>query len=82
MFEVEKPITTIGIGVDAIPEPIRNSTVLTGNDLGLLGSVEQLPTQEEIAAFYYDDNNPHQDAHLLIKQGKIVDAWKVLLKNN
>ncbi len=80
MFEVAKPITTIGIGVDAIPEKIRNSNILTGNELGLLGSVEQLPTQEEVAAFYYDGNNPHQDAHVLIKQGKVVDAWKVLLK--
>lgn len=80
MFEVAKPITTIGIGVDAIPEPIRNSTVLTGNELGLLGSVEQIPTKEEVDAFHYDGNNPHQDAHVLIKQGKVVDAWKVLLK--
>ena len=80
MFEVAKPITTIGIGVDAIPEPIRNSTILTGNELGLLGSVEQLPTQNEIAAFHYDGNKPHQDAHVLLKQGRVIEAWKVLLK--
>ena len=57
MFEVAKPITTIGIGVDAIPEKIRNSTILTGNELGLLGSVEEFPTQEEVAAFHYDGTN-------------------------
>ncbi len=80
MFEVAKPITTIGIGVDAIPELIRNSTILTGNELGLLGSVEQIPTKEEVDAFHYDGNKPHQDAHVLLKQGRVVEAWKVLLK--
>lgn len=80
MFEVSKPITTIGIGVDAIPGPIRNSTILTGNELGLLGSVEQIPTKEEVAAFHYDGNKPHQDAHVLLKQGRVIEAWKVLLK--
>ena len=80
MFEVAKPITTIGIGVDAIPEKIRNSTILTGNELGLLGSVEEFPTQEEVAAFHYDGTNSHQDAHVLLQQGRVIDAWKVLLK--
>lgn len=80
MFEVAKPISTIGIGVDAIPEEIKNSIVLTGNDLGLLGSVEHPPTQEEVAAFHYDGNNPHKDAQQLLQQGKIIDAWCVLLK--
>ncbi|MBW6484249.1 MAG: flavin reductase family protein [Vicingaceae bacterium] len=80
MFEVAKPISTIGIGVDAIPEEIRNSTVLTGNELGLLGSVEELPTQEEVAAYQYDGTNSHQDAHILLQQGKVLEAWKVLLK--
>lgn len=49
-FEVAKPLTTIGIGYDAIPASIRNSPILTGNHLGKLGNVEQLPTQEEITA--------------------------------
>ncbi|MDT8411890.1 MAG: flavin reductase family protein [Vicingaceae bacterium] len=80
MFEVAKPITTIGIGVDAIPEKIRNSNILTANELGLLGSVEQLPTQEEVDAYNYVGNNSHQDAHILLQQGNIIEAWKVLLK--
>lgn len=80
MFEVAKPITTIGIGVDAIPEKIRNSNILTGNELGLLGSVEQIPTKEEVAAFNYEGNNPHQVAQVLLKQGSVIEAWKVLLK--
>jgi hypothetical protein len=49
-FEVAKPLTTVGIGYDAIPKAIRNSPILTGNHLGKLGNVEQLPTQSEIFA--------------------------------
>ncbi|UCS91578.1 flavin reductase family protein [Echinicola marina] len=48
LFEVEKPIKTLGIGVDQIPERIRMSSVLTGNDLGCLGNVEELPSEEEV----------------------------------
>jgi flavin reductase (DIM6/NTAB) family NADH-FMN oxidoreductase RutF len=48
LFKVAKPVRTIGIGVDAIPYAIRNSKVLTGNNLGQLGNVELLPTDEEI----------------------------------
>ncbi|MFN3487859.1 MAG: flavin reductase family protein [Emticicia sp.] len=51
MFEVEKPITKIGIGYDAIPANIRLSKILTGNHLGQLGNVESLPTQAEILVF-------------------------------
>ncbi len=51
MFEVEKPITKIGIGYDAIPANIRLSKILTGNHLGQLGNVENLPTQAEIEAY-------------------------------
>ena len=51
LFQIPKPLTTLGIGVDQIPEEIRLSSVLTGNNLGRLGNVEQLPDSEEIAAF-------------------------------
>jgi len=51
LFEVEKPLTTLGLGVDAIPSNIRNSEILTGNNLGQLGNIEVLPTKEEIAAY-------------------------------
>ena len=47
LFEVEKPITTRGIGIDALPESVRNSVVLSGNDLGRLGNLEKLPDVEE-----------------------------------
>lgn len=48
LFEIPKPLRTMGIGVDALPESIRNSGVLTGNNLGRLGNIEQFPTQEFI----------------------------------
>lgn len=51
LFEVEKPLTTIGIGVDAIPDHIRLSKVLTGNNLGQLGNVEHLPDEDEIRSY-------------------------------
>lgn len=46
LFKVPKPLTTLGIGVDALPLHVRNSTVLTGNDLGMLGNSEVIPDEE------------------------------------
>lgn len=51
VFEVRKPGLTMGMGVDQLPENIRNSEVLTGNDLGKLGLIESLPEASEIATF-------------------------------
>jgi flavin reductase (DIM6/NTAB) family NADH-FMN oxidoreductase RutF len=51
LFEVEKPLVKKGIGIDQLPEEIRLSKVLTGNDLGKLGNVEHLPTTQELQAF-------------------------------
>ncbi len=50
LFEVAKPNSKLGIGIDRIPANIRHSEVLTGNNLGQLGNVEMLPTAEEIEA--------------------------------
>jgi flavin reductase (DIM6/NTAB) family NADH-FMN oxidoreductase RutF len=55
LFKVAKPVSTIGIGVDAIPYSIRNSKVLTGNNLGQLGNVEVLPTDDAIEAYAKSD---------------------------
>lgn len=51
LFEVAKPNLKLGIGYDSIPEGIRNSEVLTGNDLGQLGNIEALPSEIEIIEF-------------------------------
>ena len=48
LFKVAKPVRTIGIGIDSIPSAIRNSAILTGNNLGQLGNVESLPGLEDI----------------------------------
>jgi flavin reductase (DIM6/NTAB) family NADH-FMN oxidoreductase RutF len=48
LFKVAKPLTTLGIGIDALPTAVRNSTVLRGNDLGMLGNIEHLPSLAEI----------------------------------
>jgi len=80
MFEIQKPITTIGIGVDQIPAKIRNSTILTGNDLGLLGGVEAIPTDEEVTDFNVQSGDKHQIAKELLAKGEVMEAWKTLLK--
>lgn len=88
LFEVEKPITTLGIGIDTLPATIRNSNVLTGNNLGQLGSVEQLPTADEIAAYktahkqaFAGTAELHTYAKMLLDVNKVAEAWKVLLAN-
>lgn len=90
MFEVEKPLKKLGIGVDQIPKNIRLSEILTGNDLGKLGNVEALPTQEEIKKFIEekdlavfaettDDKKRHLVAQEYLNENQVIDAWKVLL---
>lgn len=56
LFKVAKPLTTLGLGVDALPLSVRNSNVLTGNDLGMLGNLEKLPSAEEIDAMLSNAN--------------------------
>ncbi|MDF2452162.1 MAG: flavin reductase [Bacteroidota bacterium] len=86
LFEIEKPITTIGIGVDTIPGTIKNSHVLTGNNLGQLGNIEVLPTKEEIETYskslsqtFASENEKHQYAKTLLEVNKVKEAWCVLL---
>jgi len=91
LFEVPKPLTARGIGVDFIPEAIRNSPVLTGNDLGMLGNFQRLPTPEEIAEFLErhpefqtvlnasDEVQIHTQAKAFLHQNDVEAAWKILL---
>jgi flavin reductase (DIM6/NTAB) family NADH-FMN oxidoreductase RutF len=89
IFKVPKPLLTMGMGVDQIPESIRKSKILTGNDLGLLANVEQLPDQHAIEEFKnsYEVRRAlaggeiaiHQLAHAYLQEENVVDAWKVLL---
>lgn len=84
LFEIEKPLTTLGVGIDSLPEHIRNSKVLTGNNLGQLGNVETLPTGEEIAAYHagkpkLSEEEKHTAAKKLLEQNKVKEAWMELL---
>jgi flavin reductase (DIM6/NTAB) family NADH-FMN oxidoreductase RutF len=51
LFEVPKPAKNLGIGFDHLPEGIKNSVVLTGNNLGMLANVEQLPDMDSVLIF-------------------------------
>ena len=91
LFEIPKPLASMGIGVDQIPDFIKESTVFDGNDLGMLGNVENLPTSEEINIFVQqnfqvkgvlssaDEIKVHQKAKEYLVNQDAVSAWKVLL---
>lgn len=91
LFEVEKPLTTLGVGVDFIPNFVKESPVFNGNDLGKLGNVEAIPTEEEIAIFVQsnftvkavlsadDELKKQQLAKDFLDQNDTIGAWKVLL---
>lgn len=90
-FEIPKPLTTLGIGVDSMPEHVRNSMILTGNDLGMLGNVETLPRKDEVKEFIMSisENYPNlklasqREKHIIAKNylsyGDVSSAWKILL---
>lgn len=93
LFKVPKPNTKLGIGIDSLPEGIRKSTILTGNHLGMLGNVHELP--EINPAFedvrlkniiqYYAINPTemeqelHRYAAALLNEGRVNEAWQILL---
>lgn len=86
LFEVPKPLTTIGIGIDSLPAHIRNSQVLTGNDLGMLANIEHIPDFETVRKWAEDweadtlsENEIHQKAQEFLCNGKIADAWNLLM---
>ncbi len=91
IFTIPKPNEKLGIGFDRLPEKIRNSPVLTGNDLGKLANIERLPDRVEIAAFKKipkvveveakGEKALHTLAQQYLENGKVEDAWKVLLGN-
>jgi flavin reductase (DIM6/NTAB) family NADH-FMN oxidoreductase RutF len=91
LFEVEKPNIAIGIGVDAIPNFVKESGIFDGNDLGKLGNIEALPTLEEVTIFVNqnfavkgvlsadDEVKIHQKAKEYLENNEVQSAWKVLL---
>ncbi len=96
LFEVPKPAKNLGIGFDQLPASIKNSKILSGNNLGMLANIEQLPDADSIAihahmnkelagilaAGYAQEeleSKLHSLAHQLLNDGKLMEAWKVLL---
>lgn len=95
IFKVQKPLTTMGIGIDQIPPRIKNSYILSGNDLGKLGNIESIPGESAIKARAedieikqilensVDDNERKEKLHLLAKElleeEKVKEAWTTLL---
>lgn len=96
LFQVEKPNVKLGIGVDVLPAHIRSSNILSGNNLGQLGNVHEMPV---IDPSFHDDTlknifqyysvNPeemekelHTYAKQLLEQGKVQEAWQILLAIN
>lgn len=98
MFEIPKPISTIGIGFDQLPEDIKSSSILSGNDLGRLASIEELPNETDVNEykllelsdlFVSLEDDPtqleielHKKAKELLKENKLNDAWMTLLAFN
>ena len=98
MFEIKKPITTCGIGFDVLPVDIRNSRILSGNDLGQLAGIEELPNETDVneyklielsELFVSLENDAvelekqlHQKAKVLLSENKLEEAWLTLLAFN
>lgn len=93
LFEVEKPLQTLGVGVDKLPQAVRLSNVLTGNDLGKLGNVESFPNSDEINTFIEhsnklqsllaqkDEDGIHRFAKTFLDNGNVTAAMTVLLSS-
>ena len=98
MFEIKKPITSCGIGYDALPQDIKSSQVLSANDLGQLAGIEELPNETdvneykllELSTLFLELEHDasaleaalHRSAHDLLAQNKLEEAWLTLLSFN
>jgi flavin reductase (DIM6/NTAB) family NADH-FMN oxidoreductase RutF len=89
IFTVEKPLQKLGIGIDALPDKIKHSQYLSGNDLGQLGNLETLPVEPEIQEFnkvdykgrYKDEKELVNAARKLLAKNKVAEALKLLMGN-
>ncbi len=98
MFEIGKPITTKGVGFDQIPEDILSSSILTGNDLGKLGGIVEIPNETDVNEYKLVELSDlfveledeaekleielHKRAKELLNQNKLEEAWMTLLSFN
>jgi len=82
LFKVAKPLATLGIGVDSLPMEIKNSKFLSGNNLGKLANVEQMPLFQKTENLEYSslsNQELHLLAHQMLEEDKLEEAWQVLL---
>ena len=96
LFHVPKPNTELGIGIDALPESVRASKILTGNNLGQLANVNEMPvidpsfddTHLKNIIQYYSINPDdmekelHSYAKKLLEESKVKEAWQILLASS
>ena len=80
LFQLEKPIGKISMGFDNLPKEIRNSSILSGSDLAILASLEEIPAKTD---FLEREEKNTAEKHILAKkylsQGNVNDAWQILL---
>ena len=79
IFEIAKPISKIGIGFDGLPEEILNSSILTGNELAMLASVDTIPSQKNKESITLNTEEKHILAKKMLEQAKIIEAWQILI---
>ena len=81
VFKIAKPLDKLGIGIDALPEPIRMSSILTGNDLAQLANVAAIPSMTSLPDLAIrNTREQHLVAQKLISENRIDEAWQILLQ--
>ena len=80
IYKITKPISRIGMGIDNLPEKLRNSEILTGSELAILASTEYIPLRKDFPQ-RIDKNltEKHILAKEFLSQGKVEEAWQILL---
>jgi len=80
LYKIAKPISKVGMGVDRLPNSIKNSSILSGSDLAILASIEEMPIRNDLQS---NTNRNLEEKHILAKQflkeGNALEAWKILL---
>ena len=78
LYEIAKPISKMGMGIDNLPENIKNSEILTGSDLAILASAEEIP-EKTISENNFPETEKHKQAKSLLSEGNSEEAWQTLL---
>ena len=79
LFEITKPISNIGIGIDNLPNEIINSKILSASDLAMLASVDSVPKSKNNKSDSLKTEEKHILAKKLLEDEKIVQAWEILI---